>query len=258
MDDGEDDDVVARCNLVEAAVGVCCDLADILVAEFEDDASDKRCVLFEGGMIMRSRALALSLIAVAISGVCSRSVIGQVPDLRGSDAESLVSEQYTQTRHLPSGIAFAHLIGVLDSVENDVAIRMIVKGFGVSESEASEYLALFLQEKARLDAATAEAQNDYACVNGTPRAYGDAPYPILNGLDDIATVVATDEYLRFQSELNPERASTVRAWIDDRKTSITHIEFDQKVAHKRRGAIGDATLAAFCQYFVAVPTKEKE
>ena len=40
MDDGEDDDVVAGPDLVEDAVGVGGDLADVVVAEFGDDAAE--------------------------------------------------------------------------------------------------------------------------------------------------------------------------------------------------------------------------
>lgn len=189
--------------------------------------------------------------------VCFTSWAGaQQSDVTRSEQNELVREKYDQSPDLPSGTAFSHMLGVLESVNQDAAIRMIQKGLELEPEAAVAFLDQLMDASIKLTDATAAAQNDLGCLDGAPKVHGKNTYDVLEAMDDIAQIKADEFFAIFLDEIGPQMAQKISKWIDNEKLNITYVEHNQKKLHEKVGANGDLTLASICDSLRHAPKPE--
>lgn len=178
-----------------------------------------------------------------------------IDDLINDD--DLVRESYIGSSDMPDGTAFAHLLGVLTSVEEDVAISIVRTKMDVDKETAAQVLASLVAEKGRFDTNVASASYEVGCAHGAPRVSGDDTYTALGAMDDMRQVYAEEHLVRAKEQMDSKLSAKLSDWISKAKSTITYVEFDKKKLHERAGKSGYETLTTICNELVQEGVKSE-
>lgn len=203
------------------------------------------------------KTITLYVLLVLLSGFTSWAVAQEPgpthpspPMQELAKEERLVIDNYVGSPSLPDGIAFSATIGMVGSPDPEhrrMSVSLVKKGMHLdSDAEAEALVDRFIDAKKELRIATEEATAANSCEGGTPKAYGDAAYDLLNAMDDIELIVSERIYDDLRKELGQDMGKKLRKWIDEEKLGISAVRFDKRKMHVRAGRIGDETLAKLC------------
>jgi hypothetical protein len=173
---------------------------------------------------------------------------GAAEELDGTERtlDDVVRVKYIHNSDLPDSAAFISVVGLLSSVDREIALLILQTEMEVDSAASTRILAYLLEARKGLTADIEAAQLNIGCSAGVPRVYDEGVYAVLEDMDDTDQAIGRVHLAKLLEDIGPEMSEKLMRWIRRAKTDIGYVKFDQKKLHDRTGYTGDTTLSSLC------------
>lgn len=195
-----------------------------------------------------------------------QSVIGdQIPSTSSQDVsgdaqeplyEEIIRAEFERTSDLPVGVSFKVTLGLLEDLNEedpDYALYHLRHEMGFDQADDDDKSRELLEEllviRKTITAEVREENRRLGCLSGIPVAAGEEIYPILEAMDDTEEIVANRYLSSLKRKLDTDTAERLDRWLEDQKTNITQVKYNQRGLYEWSGESVDAKLASICNKY---------
>ena len=204
---------------------------------------------------MKFLRLASSGLLFTCASVCMAKDPNSVPgaealDLSNEEFANVARTSYSNSPQLPDGIAFIttiRAITIINGEEPASAEGMVMLRMGLDLDSAQKIITSMQIARDEYDSEVRNLIAEMGCDYGVPKVEGEPVFSLLESIDDAKDELATDHLVVFQEKLDANTAARFQLWLQKRKLSVVHINFNHKELAKVVGNTNvDAEMTTLC------------
>ncbi len=178
----------------------------------------------------------------AIAGVVAAFAVFSVA--QAQSIEDLPAKQkFVRTMELPDAVAFNMLLLRLETNVSagyrDDIVEEVSKNLGFDQDQSSAFLDQILAVKPAMNSEVQLEVKKRACSRGDG-------YSVLQSLYDVEEQVQSRHLDLVLNTISSNQQAAFRQWLDEEKTTITHVRVDFEKLDERSGKTAQSRLASIC------------